>query len=116
MLLLEIAEEESKESNLKKSIEICSEAIKLQPSPQAYSLLANAFFKLNNKREAKDNFNHVLRLIQAKPIEQRTREDYVAAITAEIKLKELSNNTAERYSIQALNRGILTRDEIERIR
>ena len=59
MLLLEIAEEESDTSNLNKSINICSEAIKIHPSPQAYSLLATALRKLGNKREAKDNFMHV---------------------------------------------------------
>lgn len=123
MLLLEIAEEESSNSNLKKSIDICSEAIKLNPSPQAYSLLATALQKLGNKREAKENFTHVLRLMQDKPIEQRTKEDYIAAINAENILNELCINkenatksTARKYAMQALNHGILTRQEIENIR
>ncbi|MBS3158016.1 hypothetical protein J4206_01885 [Candidatus Woesearchaeota archaeon] len=114
MLLLEIAEEESDKTNLKKSIDICSEAIKIDPSPQAYSLLATAMLKLDNKSEAKNNFNHVLRLIQNKPIEQRTKEDYVAAITAENELDKLGINpeksTSQKFAMQALNRGILTRN------
>lgn len=117
MLLLEIAEDENNKSNLNKSISISEQAIKINPSPQAYSLLAAALQKLGNKREAKENFTHALRLMQDIPIEQRTKEDYLAAIDAENKLSELEVNTekstTQKFAAQALNRGILTKEEIE---
>lgn len=53
--------------------------------------------------------------MQEIPIEQRTKEDYLAAITAENKLSESGVEITRKYATQAVNRSMLTREETEKI-
>lgn len=96
------------------------EAISLKEDlPMAYTHLGDALMSLRNFSvidEARKNYSIALEIVRAKELDQRTDHDYYAAIGVQRGMKSLGILIETDYEEEALERGILTKKQIDLIK
>ena|SRR3989338_2001660 len=99
------------------AIEDFTRAIQINPSEAAYHEFLGRAYELNKDLiNAEKMYKHALALIDSIPNEQKNRFAYEIAIRCEKKLRDMEIDIVERYGEISLQRGILTHQEIAKIK